>query len=186
MLMNVVASKAEYRCWQWLSALIRLNKVSMQSLSHSNYSYLAIVNVWFIICIIFLCCTYLVQDHWSAQLLADQVQVATIMVNFSSPSLRLTFAAAALLLCCSMYSVTCQSQVDWSQSMTHNLYSTIRNVAFPSSPELVETESNIDSRFVLMMPGKVLNYFDYHPGEAYTAFIQVPQHSTVNMYLKIT
>lgn len=76
--------------------------------------------------------------------------------------------------------------MDWSQSMTHNLYSTIRNVAFPSSPELIETESNIDSRFVLMMPGKVLNYFDYHPGEAYTAFIQVPQHSTVNMYSKIT
>jgi hypothetical protein len=96
------------------------------------------------------------------------------MVNLSFSRLAL----AALLFCCSLYSVTCQlasseEQVDRSGKMVHDLYATIRAIAFPKWPELVDTESNIDNRFVLMMPGKILNYFDYYPGSDYTKFIQV-------------
>ena len=57
--------------------------------------------------------------------------------------------------------------------MIHDLYATIRAIAFPRSPELDEYESNVDNRFVLMLPGKILNYFDYFPGPDYMKFIQV-------------
>lgn len=50
------------------------------------------------------------------------------------------------------------------------LYNTLRSIAFPQSPSLSQTT---DSRFILMVPGKVLNYFDYYPGGEYTKFIQV-------------
>ncbi len=57
--------------------------------------------------------------------------------------------------------------------MVQNLYATIRAIAFPKSPQLDEYATNVDTRFILMVPGKVLNYFDYHPGPDYTNFIQV-------------
>ena len=63
--------------------------------------------------------------------------------------------------------------VNHAALMVHNLYSTIRAIAFPQSPELVETETNVDGRFILMIPGKILNYFDYYPGRDYVKFIQV-------------
>ena len=95
------------------------------------------------------------------------------MVNLSSS--RLAFVA--VLFCCSFYSVTCQVQtgalVDRSEQMVNDLYATIRAVAFPKFPELVESASNIDARFILMLPGKILNYFDYYPGKDYVKFIQV-------------
>ena len=65
------------------------------------------------------------------------------------------------------------AQVDRSSQMIHDLYATIRAIAFPKSPELIEYETNVDNRFVLMLPGKILNYFDYFPGPDYTKFIQV-------------
>jgi hypothetical protein len=73
-----------------------------------------------------------------------------------------------------MYSVNCQNeQVDRAGQMVRNLYATIRAIAFPKSPQLDEYATNVDTRFILMVPGKVLNYFDYHPGPDYTNFIQV-------------
>ena len=57
--------------------------------------------------------------------------------------------------------------------MIRSLYATIRGIAYPKSPELDEYATNVDTRFILMMPGKVLNYFDYHPGPDYTNFIKV-------------
>ena len=73
-----------------------------------------------------------------------------------------------------MYSVNCRNQqVDRIDQMTQGLYATIRGIAFPKSPQLDEYATNVDTRFILMMPGKVLNYFDYHPGPEYTNFITV-------------
>ena len=90
-------------------------------------------------------------------------------------SSMLTFVA--LVLCYSIYSVNCQVKnralVDRSNNMAANLYASIRSVAFPVSPELEEDEANIDTRFILLTPGKILNYFDYNPGSEYTEFIQV-------------
>ena len=53
------------------------------------------------------------------------------------------------------------------------LYDTIRRIAFPASPDLADDKIKPDGRFILMMPGKILNYQDYHPGDEYTEFIQV-------------
>ena len=51
------------------------------------------------------------------------------------------------------------------------LYITLRNVAFPQDP--LTNDGHLENRFLLLMPGKVLNYFDYYPGKEYTTFIQV-------------
>ena len=58
------------------------------------------------------------------------------------------------------------------QQNTAALYNLIRSIAFPESPTL-DDSPNLESRFILLMPGKVLNYFDYYPGREYTKFIQV-------------
>ena len=58
-----------------------------------------------------------------------------------------------------------------SGELMRGLYNTIRNVALPSQP--LTDDTNIQSRFLLLSPGKVLNYFDYYPGQEYTNFLQV-------------
>ena len=57
-------------------------------------------------------------------------------------------------------------------TMTRRLYVTLRNIAFPEHP-LTDRTKNLETRFLLLMPGKVLNYFDYFPGKEYTRFLQV-------------
>ena len=81
----------------------------------------------------------------------------------------------ALLLCCSIYSSTGQEAgvVQQSERLTQTLYNSIRAIAFPSSPRFDPDKTNQDARFILMIPGKTLNYFDYYPGKEYTKFIQV-------------
>ena len=60
---------------------------------------------------------------------------------------------------------------DNSLEIIRGLYTTIRNIAFPSTP--LDAEDGVTTRFLLLSPGKVLNYFDYYPGQEYTNFIQV-------------
>lgn len=52
-----------------------------------------------------------------------------------------------------------------------SLFVTLRNIAF--SEHKLKDNTKVDSRFLLLMPGKVLNYFDYYPGDEYKNFIQV-------------
>ena len=47
-----------------------------------------------------------------------------------------------------------------------DLYLTIRDIVFPKSPMQVGNHVT-PNRFVLMSPGKVLNYWDYYPGPDY-------------------
>ena len=91
----------------------------------------------------------------------------------------------ALLLFCSTSLVTgqgtaalasqeeTQQLVENVEKMTQTLYSTIRAVAYPDSPQLEEDKANVDTRFILLSPGKTLNYLDYYPGQEYTQFLQV-------------
>ena len=60
-----------------------------------------------------------------------------------------------------------------ARKTTAALYDLLRGIAFPQSPALDTQATNEDNRFILLMPGKVLNYFDYYPGKEYTKFIQV-------------
>lgn len=64
-----------------------------------------------------------------------------------------------------------QDGQDRASQITSGLYITLRNVAFPNHK--LGDETAIESRFLMLMPGKVLNYFDYFPGKDYTNFIQV-------------
>ncbi len=69
---------------------------------------------------------------------------------------------------------TAQDQADAARrkaaGVANELYGTLRNIAFPAG-NVPATE--IENRFLMLMPGKVLNYFDYFPGKEYTKFIQV-------------
>ena len=65
-----------------------------------------------------------------------------------------------------------EAALDSAKKTTAALYDLIRSIAFPESPTL-DNQRDEDNRFILLMPGKVLNYFDYYPGREYTKFIQV-------------
>lgn len=67
--------------------------------------------------------------------------------------------------------------IEQGRTTTSALYDLIRSIAFPESPTLDVNQHNLDNRFILLMPGKVLNYFDYYPGREYTKFIQVVDFS---------
>ena len=58
-----------------------------------------------------------------------------------------------------------QKAIEKSRKITAGLYTTLRNIAFPESP--LTSSTPVANRFVLMSPGKVLNYWDYYPGQAY-------------------
>lgn len=82
-----------------------------------------------------------------------------------------TLALVVLLLLSIYTHVTLQQTA--AQKATQSalgLYDTIRSIA---SPGTAVQNAKLDSRFILMMPGKVLNYQDYHPGPEYTEFVQV-------------
>ena len=80
---------------------------------------------------------------------------------------------ALLLLFYSPGDTQQQSPAKQAERSVSALYDTIRRIAFPASPDLQKDKTKADGRFILMMPGKVLNYQDYHPGPEYTEFIQV-------------
>ena len=90
-----------------------------------------------------------------------------------------TLVLVAVLLLYFTFSVTCQgaeqTHVDRLNTKIQDLYDTIRAVAFPTPAQLANTNTMGDTRFILLMPGKILNFFDYFPGEEYTKFIQVWQ-----------
>ena len=85
-----------------------------------------------------------------------------------------TLALAVLLVLCFFSRLTLQQQGTAAGQKAVDsalgLYDTIRSIA---SPGTAVNNANLDSRFILMMPGKVLNYQDYHPGPEYTEFVQV-------------
>lgn len=58
-----------------------------------------------------------------------------------------------------------------SKDIITGLYTIIRNIAFPAQP--LDKEDGVTTRFLLLSPGKVLNYFDYYPGQEYTNYVQV-------------
>ena len=51
-----------------------------------------------------------------------------------------------------------------SATILTGLYVTLRNIVFPKSPLTSDVTYN---RFVLLSPGKILNYWDYYPGPDY-------------------
>ncbi len=51
-----------------------------------------------------------------------------------------------------------------SKKILLDLYTTLRNIAFPESPL---SSGRVANRFVMLSPGKVLNFWDYYPGKEY-------------------
>ena len=62
-----------------------------------------------------------------------------------------------------------QETKERAASIASQLYGTLRNIAFPVG----QNPGRIDNRFLLQMPGTVLNYFNYFPGKDYVKFVQV-------------
>ena len=65
--------------------------------------------------------------------------------------------------------------------ITADLYMTLRNIAFPSH-KLTDTTS-VDGRFLMLTPGKILNFLDYYPGAEYTQFVNVSRCSGACMHM---
>ena len=59
------------------------------------------------------------------------------------------------------------SDIEYSTNTLARLYATIRNVALPpdTSSEAVIGDEPISRRLVMLLPGKVLSYYDYFPGD---------------------
>ena len=57
-----------------------------------------------------------------------------------------------------------KNAVENSGKILGDLYITLRNLVFPKDPL---SSGPTQNRFVLMSPGKVLNYWDYYPGKDY-------------------
>ena len=78
------------------------------------------------------------------------------------------------LLCLILVALTCASKSDddreaavkKSSSILADLYLLLRKIAFPQSPY---STGDTHNRFIFMSPGKVLNYYDYYPGDEYAA-----------------
>ena len=68
-----------------------------------------------------------------------------------------------------------QKAVERSRRILSDLYQVLRNTAFPKSPYSVSSTTH--NRFILMSPGKVLNYFDYYPGDQYTESLKAKNMS---------
>ena len=87
---------------------------------------------------------------------------------------RLLFS---MLVCAILVTLTIASSDDDRKAATKkssdilaDLYVVLRNIAFPKSP--YSMSGNTHNRFVFMSPGKVLNYYDYYPGDEYAASIK--------------
>ena len=63
-----------------------------------------------------------------------------------------------------------QKGLDDAAKKLSQLYSTIHSVAMPQS-------STSAQRLVMLIPGKVLNYYDYYPGKAYESSLENPDQS---------
>ena len=76
------------------------------------------------------------------------------------------------VVCAEDSSTQLEQATDRALTITSQLYETVRNIAFPQH-RLDADENILDSRFLMLMPGKVLNYIDYHPGDEYAKFSKV-------------
>ena len=67
------------------------------------------------------------------------------------------------------------SAVKKSSDILAGLYQVLRNIAFPKSP--YSAKESVHNRFIFMNPGKVLNYFDYYPGDMYAVSMKAKNTS---------
>ena len=74
---------------------------------------------------------------------------------------------AFVVLFCSTCSAQPAANAGGAELSVAGLYQTIRKVAFPASPDLRAGSTRADGRFILLMPGKILNFNDYYPGLKY-------------------
>ena len=72
-----------------------------------------------------------------------------------------------------------------SNTVLANLYTVLRDVALPPpSAEATGTEPT-EQRLVMLLPGKVLSYYDYFPGDAYEAYLENPDYGYTDKQVTI-
>ena len=71
-----------------------------------------------------------------------------------------------------------QRGMDDAAKKLYELYTAIRNVALPKSDTTLQ-------RLVMLLPGKVLNYFDYYPGKAYEKAIDNIDHTGAQISIPV-
>ena len=73
-----------------------------------------------------------------------------------------------------------QKAIDDATVTLSLLYATIRSVALPQSDTNTYTQ-----RLVMLMPGKVLNYYDYYPGKSYEAAMENLDHTGTQINIPV-
>ena len=66
-----------------------------------------------------------------------------------------------------------------------DLYTVIKNVALPPPSADATGREPTDQRLVMLIPGKVPNYYDYFPGDAYEAYIENPDYGYTDQQVTI-
>ena len=63
-----------------------------------------------------------------------------------------------------------------SRDTLAGLYTVIRNVALPPTSNKANGNEPLEQRLLLLIPGKVLSYNDYFPGNEYETYLENPDH----------
>ena len=72
-----------------------------------------------------------------------------------------------------------------SKQTLAKLYEVIRNVALPPPSTDATGNEPTEQRLVMLVPGKVLSYYDYFPGDAYEAYLENPDYGYTDKQVTI-
>ena len=72
-----------------------------------------------------------------------------------------------------------------SQQTLAKLYEIIRNVALPPTSADATGNEPTEQRLVMLLPGKVLSYYDYFPGDAYEAYLENPDYGYTDQQVTV-
>ena len=72
-----------------------------------------------------------------------------------------------------------------SKQTLANLYTIMRDVAQPPPSKDATGDEATEQRLLMLMPGKVPNYFDYFPGDAYEAYLENPDYGYTDTQVTI-
>ena len=72
-----------------------------------------------------------------------------------------------------------------SKETLARLYETIRSVALPPPSADATGNEPTEQRLVMLMPGKVLSYYDYFPGDSYEAYLENPDYGYTDQQVTI-
>ena len=101
---------------------------------------------------------------------------ATYFLALALPTAKATTSASAGVL---------DAAKEHSTNTLADLYTVIKNVALPPPSADATGREPTEQRLVMLIPGKVPNYYDYFPGDAYEAYLENPDYGYTDQQVTI-